>query len=245
MLLAAFAGEQERTIESIVPALSYGPGCSSAVELRNLGDRPVAVDVEGHKASGALVPLVGHEGITISLNAGQRATYKLEIPEQTSGAWVKVREHQAGPSPVVAIAGSTECVVANQLRSARREMAFPTRNPWFSSDTTELPGSLISLINTSEHAAKAAVCYSSGGLFSLPSETRVSAELRPICSTAFEVQIPPFGSREFPTSIEGSSHFSLKTAGIAIVLEMLRPVDVSTKVYTVDSSITFGTEVSK
>src|SRR5258708_1966992 len=117
LLLAAFGGEQERTIESIVPALSYGPACSSVVELPNLGDKRVAVDVEGHKASGALVPLVGHAGITVYLNAGERSSYQLEIPEETTGAWVKVREREPGPSPVVAVSGSAECVAADQLRT--------------------------------------------------------------------------------------------------------------------------------
>jgi hypothetical protein len=237
------AGAQERTVESIVPALAYGPACSSVVELRNLGEKPAAIDVEGHKASGALVPLSGYPGITVHLGAGERGSYKLEIPEETEGAWVKVRERVRGAAPVVAVAGTTECVVANQLRTVRREVAFPTRNPWFSSETAEPRGSLLSLINTAERAAKAAVCYSSGGLFSVPGGSRPSAGLQPICSTAFEVQIPPFGSRDFPAERDGSSHFSLKTEGSAIVLEMLRPVAANVRVYAVDSTIKFGSEV--
>jgi hypothetical protein len=240
---AAPAGAQERMVESIVPALAYGPSCSSVVELRNLGERPAAIDVEGHKASGALAPLAGRSGTTVHLAAGERGSYKLDIPEETEGAWVKVRERVRGAAPVVAIVGTTECVVANQLRTVRRDVAFPTRNPWYSSDTAEPHGSLISLINTSEHAARAAVCYSAGGLFSVPGGPRPTAGLQPICSTAFEVQIPPFGSREFPTEREGSTHFSLKTEGSAIVLEMLRPVEANFKVYAVDSSIKFGGEV--
>jgi hypothetical protein len=234
---------QERTVESILPALAYGPACSSVVELRNLGERPAAIDVEGHRASGALVPLAGQPGTTVHLEAGERGSYKLEILEETGGAWVKVRERVRGAAPVVAVGGTTECVVANQLRTARREVAFPTRNPWFSSEMAEPRGSLLSLINTSERAAKAAVCYSSGGLFSVPGGPRPSAGLQPICSTAYEVQIPPFGSREFPAERDGSSHFSLKTEGSAIVLEMLRPVAADVRVYAVDSSIKFGSEV--
>jgi hypothetical protein len=177
------------------------------------------------------------------LGAGERGIYKLEIPEETEGAWVKVRERVRGIAPVVAVSGTTECVVANQLRMVRRDVAFATRNPWFSSETAEPHGSLLSLINTSEHAAKAAVCYSTGGLFSVPGGSRPSAGLQPICSTAFEVQIPPFGSREFPAERDGSSHFSLKTEGNAIVLEMLRPVAANVRVYAVDSTIKFGSEV--
>src|SRR5208283_4490318 len=116
-------------------------------------------------------------------------------------------------------------------------------------DVTELRGGLLSLINTSERAVKASACYSSGGLFSTPADTpagahaAAAAELKPICTTAFEVQIPPFGAREFPVEREGSSHFSLKTQGAAIVLEMLRPLDASVKMYRVDSTIQFGSEV--
>jgi hypothetical protein len=243
-LVAVLAfGQQERVIESIVPALAYGPACSSAVELRNLSDRAVAVDVEGHRTSGALVPLVGHAEIRVRLGARERVAYKLEIQEETTGAWVKVRERVASArlSPVVAVSASTECVAANQLRTVGRDVAFPTRNPWFSSDVAELRGGVISMINTSERVARAAACYSSGGLYSVPGR---SAELQPICSAAFEVQIPPFGSREFPVEREGSSHLSLKTVGEAIVLKMLRPVEANVRVYAVDSTIRFEGEVA-
>jgi len=144
---------------------------------------------------------------------------------------------------VVAVSGEAECVIGDQLRTAGREVVYPTQSPWFSGDVTDLPGGLLSLINTSERAVKASACYSSGGLYSTPTGTRAAAELMPICTTAFEVQIPPFGAREFPVARDGSSHFSLKTQGAAIVLEMLRPVDASVKMYKVDSTIEFGSEV--
>jgi hypothetical protein len=64
-----------------------------------------------------------------------------------------------------------------------------------------------------------------------------------VCSDAFDVQIPPFGAREFPVSRDGSTHFSLKTQGTALVIEMLRPLGASIKMYTVDSTIHFGGEV--
>src|ERR1039458_32657 len=165
----ALAAGQERVVESVVPALAYGPACSSTVELQNLSDRPVVVDVEPHRASGALVAIAGHPEITIRLTPRERSTYKLEIEEETESAWVKVRERVPSPglSPVVAVSGAT----------------------------------------------------------------------------AFEVQIPPFGAREFPVARSGSSHFSLKTQGAAIVLEMLRPLDLSVKMYKVDSTIQFGSEV--
>ena len=244
-LPGALAAEQERVVESIVPALAYGSSCSSTVELRNLSDRAVAVDLEGHRASGALVSLVGHPDVAIRLEPRERGAYKLEIDEDTNGAWVRVRERvpSTGLTPVVAISARTECVVSNQLRTSRRDVAFPMRNPWFSSDVGDLQGGMVSFINASERPAKAAACYSSGGLYSVPTAKSRGSELQPICSTAFEVQVPPFGSREFPVERDGSSHFSLKTEGTAIVLEMLRPLEANIRVYAVDSSIRFEGEV--
>jgi septum formation inhibitor MinC len=43
---------------------------------------------------------------------------------------------------------------------------------------------------------------------------------------------------------DASTHFSIKTQGEAIVLQMLRPVESGVKVYKVDSTITFGGEIS-
>ena len=86
----ALASGQERVVESVVPALAYGARCSSTVELQNLSDRPVVVDGEPHRASGALVAITGHPEITIRLSARERSSYKLEIEEETESAWVKV-----------------------------------------------------------------------------------------------------------------------------------------------------------
>jgi hypothetical protein len=245
MLAPVYADGQERVVESVVPALAYGSACSSTVQLQNLSDRAVEVDLEAHKSSGALAPIVGHPEIAMRLSSRERSSYKLEIAEETESAWVKVREWVPSPglSPVVAVSGATECVIGNQLRTAGREVVYPMQNPWFSGDVTELRGGLLSLINTSEHAVKASACYSSGGLFSTPTGTPAVAELTPICTTSVEVQIPPFGAREFPVARDGSSHFSLKTQGSAVVLEMLRPLAASVKMYTVDSTIQFGSEV--
>jgi len=138
---------------------------------------------------------------------------------------------------------ATECVVGNELKSVGRDVVYPTRNPWFAGDVAELSGALVSLINTTERAVKATLCYSAGNLYSVPGNTAASAELTPVCSAAFDVQIPPFGAREFPVARDGSTHFSLKTQGAAIVLEMLRPVGASIKMYKVDSTIHFGGEV--
>jgi hypothetical protein len=236
------ADKPERIIDSIVPSLTYGQFCSSTVELQNLADRPVSVELEPHKSTGALVPLVGYAGTTLHLNPGEKASYKLQIEEETTSAWVKVRERISSPqlSPSIAVGGKTECVAGNHLRTTVREVAFPTRNPWFAGDVREIASDVISLINTSEQAAKASLCYSAGGLFSVPA----NPELAPICSAAFAVQIPPFGSRQFPVERESSTYFSLKTEGNAIALQMLKPLESSVRLYVVDSSIKFGEEAA-
>ncbi len=234
---------QERVIESVLPALAYGAKCSSTIELRNLSDRPVTLEVEGHKGSGALVPLAGHPSNTIRLSPAERSSYKLEITEETTGAWIKVREIIPAPrlTTAVAVSGATECVAGDQLRSTPRELAYPVRNPWFSGNVSEISSDEILLINTSERPATAWLCYSSGNLYNVPSPAR-PPELTPLCSSSPVVQIPPFGTRQFPVQRDNSSYFSLRTAGPAIVLQMLRPLDTTVRLYSVDSTITFGHE---
>jgi hypothetical protein len=238
LLLAATspASDPGRIVESVLPALAYGPSCWSSLDLHNLGDRVVTVEVEAHRATGALVPLVGHPGVVFNLNPGQSISHRLEIQEETGDAWVKVREQVPSQRlwPVVAVSGTSECAIHNQLRTTAREVAYPTRNPWFSDDVSEIPSNVISVVNTSERAAKVSLCYSAGNLYSVPGKS-----LAPICSQSFEVQMPPFGARQFPVARDGNSYFSLKTDGSAIVLQMLHPLATGVKIYTVDSTIKF------
>ena len=238
LLLAATspASEPGRIVESVLPALAYGPSCWSSLDLHNLGDRMVIVEVEAHRASGALVPLVGHPGVVFTLKPGQSVSHRLEIQEETGDAWVKVREQVPSQRlwPVVAVSGTSECAINNQLRATAREVAYPTRNPWFSDDVSEIPSNVISVVNTSERAAKVSLCYSAGNLYSVPGKT-----LAPVCSQSFEVQVPPFGARQFPVVRDGNSYFSLKTDGSAVVLQMLHPLATGVKIYTVDSTIKF------
>jgi hypothetical protein len=231
----AFCAGKERIVESVLPSLEYGPGCWSSVDLQNLGDRAVWLEIEGHRASGALVALVDRPHMSISLEAGERVSLRLEIAEETGAAWAKIREHVPSQfSPVLAVSGHSECVVENKLRTTAREVAFALHNPAFSSDIDELHGDQVSMVNTSERPAQASLCYSSGNLYSVPGRA-----LADICSSAFDLQIPPFGARRFPVEREGSSRFSIKTRGDAIVLQMLRPVATGLKTYTVDSTIKF------
>jgi hypothetical protein len=236
---------RERVVESIVPWLDYNASCWSAVELKNLGNREVAAEVEAHKGSGALTALVGHSGIQVRLTPGEHAEYKLQLPDDSTGAWVRVREKIPAPqlSPVLAVSGATVCLAKDELRTTVREVAWPVRNPWFSGDVNYGDDGIIALINTSERPAQVWGCYSAGVLYSVPHDDHAAAELKPICSATIQELVMPFGSRQFPVSRGGNSHFSLTTRGDAIVLLMLRPVGASVKVYRVDSTVTFGKEV--
>lgn len=225
--------------------LAYGPSCSSSIVLQNLGEVPVDVELEGHRASGALVPLVGHSGRVIHMLPGERGSYQLQIPEKEIGSWVRVRERTAAGTPAaVAVSGSTECRQGDQLLSTSRDAAFPTRNPWFESDVEGLSRAMIAVLNASAVNVRVSVCYAGGILFSVPGNTPASRELRPVCSIAHEVQVPPFGTRYFPVGYLGNSWVSLKTYGDAVVLQLLRPGKMDVRTYTVDSTIKFGGEVS-
>ncbi|MDR3701123.1 MAG: hypothetical protein P4L56_15865 [Candidatus Sulfopaludibacter sp.] len=246
LLLAGLvtASAQPRMIESIVPALEYGRSCTSSIELRNLSERSVRLEVEAHRAMGGLVPLSGRPGANVELAPYEHVALRLEVEGESGAGWVKVREPvPPGASPAVAVEGVTECVAGDRLRREVRDVAFATRGPWFSGDVGELEGSELSLINTSDSAVTASGCYSSGSLFSNPGGS-AGGELQPVCSASFHVQVPPFGTRRFPVRRENSSHFSVRTQGAAIVLQMLRPVDASVRLYKVDSSIQFGNEVT-
>jgi len=236
---ASAAPPRERHVDSVLPSLDYGTACWSSITLQNLSDRAVTVEVEAHRKSGALAPLTGLAQNSATLQAQERATYRLDVYGESGSGWAKIREKVPSPelAPVIAISAVSECVVENHLLSTGCEVAFPTRNPWFSSDVEEMRGNLISLVNASERPVQASLCYSSGNLYSLPGKN--ASDLRPICSSTFDVQIPPFGARQFPVEHENSSHFSMKTLGDAIVLQMLRPLQSGLRVYSVDSTIKF------
>jgi hypothetical protein len=243
---AMVAAPPERVIESVLPGLVYNRGCTSTVALENLADKPVALEIEAHQGTGALVPLSGLRGMLVHLAPGQQGTYKLQIEDETTTGWVKVRERISSPavSTTIAVSGTTECRDGNEVRIAGRDVAYPSRNPWFSGEIADMRGEVILVVNTSEHPARAHACYSAGNLYSVPTAGQPGAELRPICSNTVDVQIPPFGSREFPVEHEGNLHFSLQTAGESVVLQGLRALDAAVEIYTVDSTITFGEEVS-
>ncbi len=246
VLIAATANawDPERVVTSILPSLDYGSSCWSSVTLTNLGDRVVTVEIEAHRAGGGLTGLTGLNEMVLHLNPGERVSHRLEVSDEPGVGWLKVRERIPSPklSPVIAVSGLSECTVANQLRSTPRELSYPTRNPWFSGDVEEMKGNMISLVNTSERAAQASLCYSAGNLYSVPTAAHPTPELTLVCSKSFDVLIPPYAARQFPVERDGSTHFGIKTVGDAIVLQMLRPLATGVKVYSVDSSVKFGGE---
>ncbi len=241
---AAALDQRERTVQSVLPALTYGSHCSMAVEWSNLGDRPVILGVEGHKGTGALVPLTGQAAARVHLKPAEHASYKLDIADESQGAWIKVAEVVPSPqlSPVVAVSGTTECIAGDQLRSTMGQLAYPTPNPWFSGDISEIASHEILIINTSADPARAWLCYSEGNLYAVPGSSQRASQLTPICSAEMLVQLPPFSTRQFPVQREDSSFFALKTAGTSIVLQMLRPAEADVKIYTVNSTVHFGDE---
>jgi len=243
---ALSAADRGRAVESVLPSLDYGPSCWSTVNVQNLGDRAVTATLEPHRASGALVALEGLPNMALHLEPGEHSSFRLAIKDETGEAWVKLREMipAAHLSAVVALSGVTECVAENQLHSTNREVAFPTRNPWFTGEVGEMRGNLVSLVNTSERPAMASLCYSNGNLYSVPKPGRPTPELLPICSKLY-FQVPPFGSMQFAVERDGSSQFSIETRGESIVLQMLKPVETGVQVYKVDSTITFGSEAEK
>jgi hypothetical protein len=241
------AADQERVVTSILPSLDYGSSCWSSVTLSNLGDRVVTVEIEAHRAGGGLIGLAGLDETVLQLKPGERVSHRLEVTDEAGVGWLKVRERIPSPklSPVVAVSGLSECTVDNQLRSTPRELSYPTRNPWFSGDIEDMHENLISVVNTSERAAQASLCYSAGNLYSVPTAAHPSPELTLVCSKAFEVLIPPYAARQFPVERDDSTHFGIKTMGDAIVLEMLRPLATGVKVYSVDSTVKFGGELPR
>src|SRR5690348_14303105 len=72
LLLCNLAQAADRFVESVLPSLDYGPSCWSAVNLQNLGNRDVTVEVEAHRESGALVPLVGQGHVAVRLSSGEK-----------------------------------------------------------------------------------------------------------------------------------------------------------------------------
>ena len=239
------AADSPRVFETVLPALAYSASCSSTVSLRNVAGRAVSLEIEAHRSDGALVAIDNDAGSDIQLAPGESGHFKLHIDNDAGDAWALIRERvpSAGLSPAVAVSGVTECLAGNELSRAAREVAYPRLNPKFSGQADALAGEVLLLVNASEEPASAWVCESSVGYYMLPPTPEGPARSRPICSTEFETQIAPFGTRRFPIGEGSAANFFLESRGDRIVLQMLKPLRSSVRLFSVDSSITFGDEV--
>jgi len=240
------ADDHERVAVSIIPSLDYGPSCWSSVTLTNLGDRVETVELEVHRGEGGLVALTGLKNMVLHLDPGETVSHRLEIPEESGQGWARVRElvPLSRLSPVIAVSGFSACTVGNQSRATPRDASYPTRSPWFSGAVEGIRGDEISLVNTTERAAQASLCYSAGNLYS-PSVVLAGApQLAFVCSQEDQVQIPPYASRQFPVRRDNSTQFSIRTQGDALVLQMRRPLEAGVEIYTVDSTVKFGRELA-
>ena len=174
----------------------------------------------------------------------QRRGFRLNSERESGNAWVGVWEADpAGTLPALAAEGAIECISGDQLFAIQRPAALAMRNPWFAGHVAEFEGAVLALVNVSDRAAAAEICYSRGDLYSVPARMP-DGRLAELCLASEAVALPPFGSREFPVKHEDLSEFAVHTRGDAIVVVVLRPVPGSTRVYRVDSTIRFGSEVA-
>ena len=173
----------------------------------------------------------------------ERRRFRLGGKREIGNAWVGVWEADPpGTLPALAVEGWIECLAGDELRTVPRSAALAMRNPWFAGQVADLGGAVMAVVNVSTRAARADLCYSAGNLYFDPAKMP-DGRLARLCSWSEEVAIPPFGSREFPVEREGANEFALHTRGESIVLLLLRPVAAGLRVYRVDSSIRFGSEV--
>ncbi len=242
----SYADNRERVVTSILPSLDYGPSCWSSVTLTNLGDRAETAELEAHRAEGGLVAFTGLKNMVLHLNPGEKVSYRLEIGDESGQGWAKVRELVPLPklSPLIAVSGFSECTIGNQLRSTPRDAFYPTSSPWFSGAVSGIQEHAISLVNTTERAAQASLCYSAGNLYTPSVQSPNTPQMAFVCSQEDQVQIPPYAARLFPVQRDDSTQFIIKTQGEAIVLQLLHPLETGVKIYSVDSTVKFGRELA-
>jgi hypothetical protein len=239
----AVHAEQRGLVVSVLSPMAYGSGCWSNVELRNLATKDVAINVEGHKGSGALVALVGSPSVSVTVPPAGTVILRLQVPgEESLEGWVRVSETipPAAEGPAIAVSGETECLADGKLTTVPQTVAFPTRNPWLAADLKDLRGRLVMILNASDQAAAARACYSNGITVSLPRQNGTAGDPMPVCTQTIQLQIPPFGSTIVPVARDGNSQFSIETRGDSIVLRVLLPQSGGRKTYTVDSTVKFG-----
>ncbi len=114
---------------------------------------------------------------------GERKRFTLNLPETTDNAWAAIRETipDRQLTPVLAVAGQTDCVAGDRIYSAVREVAQALPNPWFEGDVGEMSGARLVVVNASESVAVVMGCYSGGTLVSNPNVPG-GAALTPLCT---------------------------------------------------------------
>ncbi len=238
----AAPGEERTAFVSVLIPLTYGERCWLTVSLENLRTQAVEVEVQGHDGSGALVGLEGAPTIPLVLEAGQKASLRLQVDGQESAeAWVKVTERGAGASlaPGVAVSGTSECTARDEITTVPGAVAFPSRNPWLEGDVEELQGKMVLVLNSDATAAAVRVCYSNGSQVEMPAERGRGGGTMPVCRLTRSIHLPPYGLELLPVERDGSTRLTVRTTGAALVLEVLKPRPGKTRVFTVDSSIVF------
>src|ERR1035438_5517586 len=226
-------------LELVEPASGARPRSEPRREPRGepRGD-PAAAAIDHSERSSILLDL---EGLPFAPH--ERRSFLLGGQREAGDAWVGVWEADPpGTLPALAVEGSIECLAGDRLGTIPRPAALAMRNPWFSGRVADLAGAVMALVNASAQAARADLCYSAGNLYFVPAEMP-DKRLARLCSWSEEAAIPPFGSREFTMEREGSTEFAVHTRGESIVLLLLRPVAAGLRVYRVDSTIQFGSEV--
>jgi len=226
-------------LELVEPASGARPRSEPRREPRGepRGD-PAAAAIDRSERSSILLDL---EGLPFAPH--ERRSFLLGGQREAGDAWVGVWEADPpGTLPALAVEGSIECLAGDRLGTIPRPAALAMRNPWFNGRVADLAGAVMALVNASAQEARADLCYSAGNLYFVPAEMP-DKRLARLCSWSEEVAIPPFGSREFTMEREGSTEFAVHTRGESIVLLLLRPVAAGLRVYRVDSTIQFGSEV--
>jgi hypothetical protein len=118
------------------------------------------------------------------------------------------------------------------------------RSPWFAGSAAEWSGVELWAVNVSPRPARAHICYSNGSYYVLPDvsgRSRVPPQPQPVCSYSDDVQMAPWASYRFPLERDGSTQFSLRTDGEAILLQALRPAPAGSNTFAVESRIIFHT----
>jgi hypothetical protein len=224
---------EARHLATIIPGLYYSAACDSDIELRNLAQRAIVVEVAGYRSDGSLTALEDSPVNRIQLAAGQRKKVRLAV--QSDEAWAEILEISNAHSSL-AISANTSCRDGTGLRTVPRPVAYPLASPSFQMDFEQAPhdGSQLLVLNPTESGIQFAACYSGGHLIS-----NDKGEMVPLCSESYDTALAPFHSTRLDLEREGRVLVRLRTAGDAVVLQMLKPAALQLNLFRVDSTIRF------